>query len=111
MISGKKNFDQPVKKNLRTYDSIWKIATGQVDDYTTGYLLGYNYLKDCYKIIAIEALVTDPKAIQQINFTVNLAPEEKADPTMIFIIEEVKETVLIFSNGTVKVLSSFFALI
>ena len=32
-------FDQPVKNNLRTYDNIRKIATGQGDDYTTGCLL------------------------------------------------------------------------
>ena len=25
-------FDQIVKNNLRTYDNIWKIATGQGDD-------------------------------------------------------------------------------
>ena len=32
-------FDQPVRNNLRTYDSIRKIATSQGDDYTTGCLL------------------------------------------------------------------------
>ena len=32
-------FDQPVKNNLRTYDNIRKIATGQGDDYTTSCLL------------------------------------------------------------------------
>ena len=29
-------FYQEVKDNLRTCDSIWKIATGQGDDYTIG---------------------------------------------------------------------------
>ena len=32
-------FDQPVKNDLRTYDKIQKISTGQGDDYTTGCLL------------------------------------------------------------------------
>ena len=32
-------FDQPVKNDLRTYDKIRKISTGQGDDYTTGCLL------------------------------------------------------------------------
>ena len=32
-------FDQPVKSDMRTYDNIQKIATGQGDDYTTGCLL------------------------------------------------------------------------
>ena len=38
---------------LRTYEKIQKIETGQGDDYTTGCLLGYDYLKNYYKIIAI----------------------------------------------------------
>ena len=39
MIHGQNFFDQPVKNNLRTYDSIRRIPTGQEDDYTTGCLL------------------------------------------------------------------------
>ena len=39
MIDGKSFFDQPVKNNLRKFDSIRKIATGQGDDSTTGCLL------------------------------------------------------------------------
>ena len=38
-IDGQNVFDQPVWNNLITYDSIWKIATSQGDDYTTGDLL------------------------------------------------------------------------
>ena len=47
-------FDQLVRNNLRTYDSIRKIATGQGDDNITGCLLDYNYFKNYYKIIAID---------------------------------------------------------
>ena len=50
-IDGQSFFDQPVKNNLRTYDSIQKIATGQGDDYTTGSLLDYIYFKNFYKMI------------------------------------------------------------
>ena len=52
------------------------------------------------------ALDTDPKAIQQINFTGNLNGGEDVhdNRTMFFIIEEAKETILNFSQGTVKVL-------
>ena len=39
LIDGPNVFDQPVKNNLTTYDNIWKITTGQGDDYTTGCLL------------------------------------------------------------------------
>ena len=35
MISVENFFNQPVQNNLRTYDNIWNIATGQGDDYTT----------------------------------------------------------------------------
>ena len=67
-------------------------------------MLNYNYLKK-KKIIAIDlskqqALDSDPKAIQQIDFTGNLENES----TIFFIVEEAKETVLDFSQGTVKVL-------
>ena len=44
----------------------------------------------------------DPKAIQQIKFTANL---DRAGNTRIyFILEEAKQTVLDFSQGTAKVL-------
>ena len=45
MIDGKKVLDQTIKNNKVTYENIWKIAIGHGDDYTTGYLLDYTYLK------------------------------------------------------------------
>ena len=41
MIDGSNFFNQPVKNDLRTYNNIQKIATGQGDDYTTGDVLDY----------------------------------------------------------------------
>ena len=35
MIDGKNFFDQPTNSNLKTYENIRKIATGQGDHYTT----------------------------------------------------------------------------
>ena len=104
MIDGKNIFDQLVKNNIRTYDNIRKISTGQGDDYTTGCLLDYNYFKEHYKMIAIDLskqqeLDSDPKAIQQINFTGNL--EQQAN--IFFITEEAKTTVLDFRQRNVKV--------
>ena len=49
-----------------------------------------------------QALDDDPRAIQQINFTGNL--DCAGSKTMFFIHEESKETVLDFSQGTVRVL-------
>ena len=46
-------FSYLLKNDLITYDNIRKIATGQGDDYTTGYLLYYLYCKNYYKMIAI----------------------------------------------------------
>ena len=107
MIDGRNIFDQPIKNHLKIYDNIRKITTGQGNDCTAECLLDYPYFKRYYKLIATDLskqpkLDTDSKAIQQINFTVNLDREEGS--TMFLIIEEVKETVLYFSKGTVKVL-------
>ena len=49
-----------------------------------------------------QVLNADPRAIQQINFAANL--DRAGNATMFFIIEEAKETVFEFSQGTVKVL-------
>ena len=110
MIDGRNFFDQPIKNDLKTYDNIRRISTGQGDDYTTGYLLDYLYFKKHNNLIAIElskqqTLDVDPKAIQPIDFTANLDRAEGS--TMFFIIEEAKKTVLDFSKGTVKVLRLF----
>ena len=107
MTDGKNFFDQPVKNDKVTYENIRNIATGQGDDYTTGCLLDYVYFKNYYKMIAVnlskqEVLDTDPKVIQQINFTANL--ERAGNTRFYFILEEAKETVFEFSQGTVKVL-------
>ena len=107
MIDGKNLVDEPINSNIKTYQNIRKIATGQGDDYATGCLLDYPYFKDHYKMIAIDlskqqALDADPRAIQQINFTANL--DRAGNTSMFFIIDKAKETVLDFSQGTVKVL-------
>ena len=107
MNDGKNFFDQSINSDLKTYENIRKIATGQGDDYTTGCLLDYSYFKENYRMIAIDlskwqALDADPRAIQQIHFTANL--DRDGETTMFFIIEEAKETVFDFSQGTVKVL-------
>ena len=44
----------------------------------------------------------NPRAIQQINFTANL--DRVGNTRVYFILEEAKETILDFSQGTVKVL-------
>ena len=107
MNNGENVFDQPIKNRGVTYDNIRKIAIGQGDDNTTGCLLDYSYFLDTYKMIAVDlsrqqALDADPRTIQQINFTANL--DRAGNAKVYFILEEAKETILDFSQGTVKVL-------
>ena len=107
MINGENFFNQPVKNNKATYENIRKIAAVQGDDYTTACLLDYPYFKDNHKMIAVDlskqqTLEADPRANQQINFTASFG---RAGNTRIyFILEEAKETILDFLQGTVKVL-------
>ena len=49
-----------------------------------------------------QALDTDPKAIQQIDFIASL--DRPGNTTMFFIIEEAKEIILDFSQEAVKLL-------
>ena len=49
-----------------------------------------------------QALDAHPKAIQEIDFTANL--DRDGDTTMFFIIEEMKKSIIGFSQGTIKVL-------
>ena len=52
MIDGQSFFDQPVRYNLITYDSIRKITAGQEDDYATDCLL--DCFSNYYKMIPID---------------------------------------------------------
>ena len=54
MIDGRNFFDQPINSDLKTYENIRKIATGQGDDYATGCLLDYPYFKENYKMRTID---------------------------------------------------------
>ena len=92
MIDGKNIIDQPMKNKFKTYENIRNIATGQRDNQTIGCLLEYPYFKENHRMIETDlskqqALIdTDPRAIQQINFTSNL----DRVGIMFFIIEKAK---------------------
>ena len=69
IINGK-NFDQPIHSDIKRYEEIRKLTTGQGEDYTTGCLLDYVSLKNHYRLIAVDLSKqsesdADPKAIQQ----------------------------------------------
>ena len=107
MIDGTNLFDQPINNQNKTYENIRKISIGHGDDYATGCLLNYCYFKENYKLIAIDlskqqALDGDPRAIQQIDFKSDL--DRTGNTTIFFVIEQSKEIIFEFSQGTVKVL-------
>ena len=73
LIDGRSFYDQPINDQIRKYDEIRNIATGQEDDYTTGCLLDYQYFKNYYHLIEVDLstqkkLDADPRATQQIEF-------------------------------------------
>ena len=69
-----KNFHyQSINSDIKQYEEIRELTTGQGEDYTTGYLLDYDYVKNHYSLIAVDLstqkeLDADPKVIQQIEF-------------------------------------------
>ena len=46
MIDWKNLFDQPIKNDLKTYNNIQRIVTGQRNDYTIGCLQDFPYFKE-----------------------------------------------------------------
>ena len=94
MIDGRNVFDQLINSMNKTYENIRKIAIGKGDDYTTGCLLDYIDLSKQ------QALDVGPRKIQQTNFTANL--DRAGNTTIFFIIEQEKETIFEFSEGSVK---------
>lgn len=47
--------DSNIKKfRIQQYKEIRKLATDQGEDYTTGYLLGYDYIKNYYRQTAVD---------------------------------------------------------
>ena len=109
-IDGKNFYDQLINDSIKQYDEIRKISTGQGEDYTTCWLLGFAYFEKNYKWIAVDlskqkTLDADSRAIQQIIFTGKIkATEANTRVIIYYILEKSKETILEFSKGTTKVL-------
>ena len=102
LIDGRNVCDQPINDKIKQYDEIRKVSTGYDDDYTTGCLLAYGYLKDNYKLIALDLgkqkiLVADPRAIQQIVLEGVVEGDNNTKIRLYTILEQSKETMLEFS--------------
>ena len=81
IINGKNSYGQATDSDIKRYEEIRNITTGQGGDYTTGCLLGYVYVKNHYRLIVVDLgrikkLDAHPKAIQQIEYVGQL---KKAD--------------------------------
>ena len=77
ITAGRKCFDQPIRNSINTFKNIINIATGQGNDSNIYCVLYYPYFKENDKLNAIDlskkkAINDKPKAMEQINFIVNL---------------------------------------
>ena len=73
IISPKNLYDQAINSDIKRYEEIKKLLTEQGEDYPTGCLLRYEYIKNHYRLIAVDLnrlkeLDADLKAIQPIEF-------------------------------------------
>ena len=77
IINGKSFYYQSIDSDIKQYEEIRKLTTGQGRDYTTESSLDYDYFKNHYRLIAIalsrqKELDADPKSIQQTEFVKQL---------------------------------------
>ena len=97
IIDGRNFYDNPIESDIEKYRELKRVMIGKGEDYTTGYLLDYNYFKKHYKLVAVDLskqkeLDADPRAIQQIEFNYML----ETDSTINWVLEKSKETILEF---------------
>ena len=69
IINGNIFNEQAIDSDIKRYEKIRILSTGQGEDYTTVFLLDYDYINNDYKLIAVDLsrqkeLDANPKAIQ-----------------------------------------------
>ena len=85
------------------------MTTRRSEDYSTGYLLDYDYYIKDFNIVGIDlshqaVLDLNPKINQQIEFVYKLPSGNAAiNYNLLTVLEKEKQTVLQISEGTVKV--------
>ena len=77
LIDGTNFYDQNISEDFKKHEELRKVMTGRGEDYTTGYLLDYDYWKNnckliCYDLSKQKVLDSNPKANQQIEFVYKL---------------------------------------
>ena len=73
IINGKNVYAHPIDFDIKPFELMRKLTTGQGKGYTTEFLLDCHYIKDNYILIAVDLswqkeLDAEPKAIQHIGF-------------------------------------------
>ena len=111
IIKRKNFYDQTIDSDIKWYEKIRELTTGQGEDYTTGCLLDHEYswliAVDLSKKTQLDA---DPNAIQQTELVGQLKNENgiNVDGTqsmvILTILEKIKEMRLKFTQGSVTVL-------
>ena len=69
IINGNIFNDQAIDSDIKRYEKIRILSTGQGEDYTTVFLLDYDYINNDYRLITVDLsrqkeLDANPKAIQ-----------------------------------------------
>ena len=54
IINGKTFYEQPINSDLKLYEELIKLKTGQGKDCTEGCLLDYEYIKNYYRLIVVD---------------------------------------------------------
>ena len=54
IINGKIFYDQEVDSDMKRHEEVKKLTAWEDEDYTTGFLLDYDYIKSYYKLIAVD---------------------------------------------------------
>ena len=100
LIDGKSFFDLSVKNDEEAYEKFVDMSNN--NDFTTGNLLDYAYLKKHYRLIAIDiSKQTKLKDPQEVNFIGKLL--RNTGGTMFFIIEKSEESTFNFSQNSVTI--------
>ena len=104
IIDGRNSYDNPIESDIAKYRELKKVMIGKGEDNTTVSLFNFNYFIKHYKLVAVDLskqkeLDADPRAIQQIEFKYMLG----TNSTIYWVLEKLKETILEFYKGTVKV--------
>ena len=102
VLIGKESFfDLPVNNEEEAYEKIIDMSNN--NDYTTDNLLDFAYLKETYRLIAINlSKQTKLKDPQKISFISKLS--RRSGATMFFIIEKSEETTFNFSQNSVTII-------